>query len=595
MLHRVALWTAALTLLLAAARPAAAQDDVAVEARASASTVGQDETLTYSITVRGPASAGVETPTPPNTSDFQLLSPTPDTRRSFSSINGQTKRSVTFEWRYRPVRVGAARFGPVAVVVQDETYRTGPVEVRIARPGQGAASAGATSEDSPFEEGDLFIRATPGAGQVYQNEQLILTYRLYFREGIQLHRSRLAGTWDAPGFWREELDVSSRPIPRSSVENGTRYQSIVLKRVALFPTRSGTLRIAPLRIETDAEHPSRRSGRFWGSRTHTVEVTSGPVEIDVKPLPPGAPPGFDGAVGTFALDAQVAPTDVRTGDPVEARVRLSGQGNLATLDVPTISLPDAFERYAPDVDLSVRRDEEGVRGTKTFTTTFVPRKDSTFRLEPVAFSYFDPKEEHYRTLRADPVTIRVTGDASAPTATARTGSGLPANDIAGLLPASARWVQSDQAPLYRQPWVYAALLLPALLMAGLLAYRRRADRLSGPPPAEQAHPAARRQLKQARALLEKDEPRRFYEEVERAVLGFVTDRAHVPTQGLTRGQLDARLAAAGVPGATRQRLHDLLAECDRARFAPTPPDHAAAQTASDRAHALLAALDDAFA
>ena len=594
MLYRAALWTAALALLLAAALPAAAQDDVAVEARASANTVGQNETLTYSITVRGPASAGVETPPPPNTSGFQLLTPTPDTRRSFSSINGQTKRSVTFEWRYRPVRVGTGHFGPVAVMVQGETYQTGPVEVRVTQ-GQSGASASRPSEDTPFEEGDLFIRATPGAGQVYQNEQLVLTYRLYFREGIQLHRSRLAGTWDAPGFWREELDVSSRPIPRSSVENGTRYQSIVLKRVALFPTRTGTLRVAPLRIETDAEHPSRRSGRFWRSRTHAVEITSDPVEIEVKPLPPDAPPGFDGAVGTFALNTRVTPTEVRVGDPVEARVRLSGQGNLATLDVPTMKLPDAFERYAPDVDLSVRRDAEGVRGTKTFTTTFVPRNDSTFRLEPIAFSYFDPEEERYRTLRADPVTIRVTGDASAPTATARTGSGLPANDIAGLLPASAKWVRTDWTPLYRQPWVYAALLLPALLMAGLLAYRRRTGRAPDLPSAEQAHPAARRQLKQARAFLEEDAPRRFYEEVERAVLGFIADRGRFLTHGLTRGQLDARLAAAGVPSATRQHMHDLLAECDRARFAPAPPDHAAAQTASDRAHALLAALDDALA
>ena len=589
-------------------------------------TVGDEETVVYAIEVRGVSFADVETPSPPETEGLVLQQSIPSTRRDVQYVNGRLRQSVLYEWRYRPVRQGEARIGSAEVVVEGEPYRTEPIPLTVVpqaqRPQRQPASASRdpfahlfgpprTSPDPPADEDepeapeeptlapqDLFIRAIPSEAQAYLNEQVDIEYRLYFRSGIQLRQSRLADSWDAEGFWREELDVENRPIPHSVVEDGLRYNTITLKRVAVFPTRAGALEIDPLRIEAEASvsRSSRAlSDRFFPSlgRYESVELASEPVEIEALPLPEGAPPSFRGAVGAFRLTSDVGETHVEVGEPVEIAVQISGTGNLATLEPPPLEAPAAFERYDPQVDLNISRRFQRVRGTKTFTYVLVPRESGTFRINPIVFSYFDPETEQYETLRTDPVRVEVTGMA-APELARSASSRLPSGEIAGLMTAPASWTQTDQTPLYRNLWTYALLLLPLLILGGLFAYRRHATRLETDvryARSRRAHPVAQQHLKQAEALLREDRPRAFYEEIERAVLGFVGDRLNVAQRGLTRPQLDDRLAAAGVSEADRRALQALLDACDRARFAPHRPDHAEMEAAHEEAAALIVRFD----
>ena len=612
---------AALLLVADVGTQSATAQDISVQALVNETTVGTEESVNYTLEVKGASFADVETPDAPGTEGLVLLQAIPSTQRNISFVNGVMEQSVAFQWSYRPVREGTASIQSATITAKGKTYQTEAIRIAVVpqsqRPqrrnptrrslldpfnGRNQPSDDDAEPPSNVSDRDIFIRAIPSARRAYQNEQVTIEYQLFFRNFIQPRHSRLADSWDAEGFWREELDVEARPMPRSTVENGLRYNSIVLKRVAVFPTRTGALNVDPLRIETEVfapRSPGDPLSRFFSLRNpyETIERASPQVTIEARPLPGGAPESFQGAVGQFDMKAQVSRTEVDVGEPVEVTLRITGTGNLAMLEPPLLKSPGIFEAYEPDVNSVIESSGRRVRGNKTFTYLLVPRSNGTFEVPPIEFAFFDPAAGQYRTLSADPMTIRVTGTTSTPLATSATADGLPVDDIARPLTALADWKSLGQTPLYGSPWTYLALLAPLLLIGLTYAFRRHATRLATDTAFmrnRRAHPMVRKHLKQADALLQKDEPRAFYEELERAVLGFIGDRLNIAELGLTRSQLDDRLAEAGLVPATRIELQQLLEACDAARFAPNRPPHAQMETSLDQARGLIVALDAAF-
>ncbi len=600
-------------LVLVGTTPAWGQD-VVVRGSVDKTTVGMAERLFFSLHIEGASPSDVRTPPPPQAQGLTLLQRTPNTQRNMSIVNGRLEQSIAFRWSFRPVQEGTARIDAVAVTVGERRYTTEPITIDVVdqarRPSQQGSgrqvplmvpSRPQTEEtDEEFGDRDLFIRAVPSSRTAWQNEQVTVEYQLFFRDGIQLRHSRLAGSWDAEGFWREEFNVDARPVPRRVVENGLLYHTIVLKRVAVFPTRPGTLTIAPLEIESEAYVPSGASDlfeRFFSMRGgfETVDLSSPPVRLAVEPLPSDAPAAFAGAVGTYALEAAVDETSVEVGEPLQLTVTVRGSGNIATLDAPQFDAPGIFERYEPDVDVTIDRDGQQVRGRKTFRYVLVPRSNGRFELPPVTLSYFDPDRDRYVTTEAALPAVRVTGSA-APLAAGTTSEGLPVDDIAAILTDGGSWHALDGKPLYRRAWPYAAMVLPIGILLLLRAYQRRADRLAHDrrfARGRLAHPLARKHLNEARKLLAGGPPQAFYEEIERAVSGFVGNRLNIPETGLTRDQLDDRLRDVGLAADRRAELRDLLDECDQARFAPVRPGRKAMESAQQRAALLIIAVDEA--
>ncbi|MFB6247205.1 MAG: BatD family protein [Salinibacter sp.] len=595
--------------LLGGAARAQSDADVTVSAQAQPAEVGTAGTVTFTIQVKGASVTEVQTPKPPSTTNLTLRKATPQTRREVSFNSGRLTRRLTFEWTYKPVRVGVGRIRAATVRIRGEAYTTDEVRVRIVPQSQRPARArGPAAEPRPRAETDrgeqkglrprdLFIRATASADTAYQNEQVTVEYRLFFRPSVRLRQSRMADAWDAPGFWREELDVASRPTPRARQIFGQTYKAIVLKRVALFPTRPGTLSVDPLRIETEARarpQLGRRDGPVPRSRYEPVTLSSEQLTVAARPLPPSAPPAFDGAVGQFALDTRVGPDSVAVGESVEVTARVEGTGNIATVSPPALGAPSAFEAYEPTVEAEIDRGGGAIRGTKTFTYTLVPRSGGTYTLPPLRFAYFDPEAGRYETLRSAPATVRVTGTAES-RATSRTGDGLPIGDIAEPIEQPDRWVRVDPRPLYARPWIYAALLGALVLAVGGVAYRRRGPRAeAASSPASGGPDDARAFLRNARRHLREEEARAFHRAVEQGVLAFLEARLDLPraASGMTGEALDRHLARRGAARADREALHEVLRACNEAQFAPAEPAPDAMETTLERADALLRRLDD---
>lgn len=594
----------------------ASAQQVDVHASVDATTIGTEESVTLTITIDGSDGSDVQVPQPPEAVGLTLLQTIPRTQQSVSIINGQMSRSFGYSWSYRPTGQGTARIEASTVVVKNREYHTQPIQVQVvpqdqrpARPRQTDPFAGAFR--SPFDppatepapepdETDLFIRAVPSQRSSWQNEQVVIEYRLFFREGIQLRQSRLTDSWDAEGFWREELDVETRPIPRIMVENGLRYNTIVLKRAAVFPTRAGDLSVDPLKIESEAMMPfgSRdpfRSLFAMQTRFTPVLLESPEVTIESRPLPDGAPASFNGAVGAYAMTVNPDRTSLEVGESMQIAITVTGRGNLATMEAPILDVPAAFDVYDPDVSTLLDRSGAQLTGSKTFRYILIPRTNGTFEIPPITFSWFDPNTGQYRTSSSDVIPVSVTGTATSPLSVTATTNGMPVDDFAPLFTTSEDWVQIQRTPLHTRWWVWSLLLFPLVVMGGVQVWRRHQDRLVRDPRwarGRRAHPLSRKHLKQAMELLQSGDTKGYFEEVERAVLGFIGNRLDIAEKGLTRPQLDALLAKRGADDALRNRLTQLLDLSDRGRFAPASFSPENKESAFDDASALIPDLDE---
>lgn len=580
--------------------------DLRVVALVNESTIGTEDRLTYTVEVQGSSLPDVETPQPPKTSGLALSSPFPSTSRNISVVNGEMTVSLGFSWAFTPVGEGEAVIEPMTISAGGKQYETERVRVKVVPQSERPARRRSNSlfdqlaqpADEPqteISDRDIFIRAAPSKRTAFQNEQITVEYGLYFRNGIQLRQSRLADSWDAEGFWREELEVESRPVPRTVVENGLRYNMIVLKRVAVFPTRTGQLEMDPLKIESEASAAFGSRDPFFAlrNRYQPVELSSPSVRVTSKAYPSNAPESFGGAVGRFQMDVSLDRSEIEVGESAQLKIVVSGSGNIATLEGPTVDLPGIFEAYDPHVESSVNRSGSTVRGSKTFTYVLIPRSNGTFEIPPLKFSFLNASTGRYETLESDPHTITVTGDVATLSAAIATAGGLPVDDIPPIMSEVQRWRKAAQ-PVHRSAAVYAVAILPLLLLGVAVAYKRRETRIQSDQQfarKRRANPVARRFLKEAEACRESGDAKAYYAALERAVKGFVGDRLNIGEKGLTIAAFCELLEERGVAASTLGEVRSLLEECDHIRFAPISPDQQAMNTAHSRATALIEQLN----
>lgn len=595
---------------------------ITVVAHVDQTTIGTEETVTFTIEIGGAPANVIQTPSPPDVSGLSLLQATPSTQSSVSIVNGVMAQSYSFRWAYRPLGEGSARFNSAFVTVGETVYKTESIDIMVVPQSQRPVRMPRRSTRrldpfsslfrSPFDSAelvdepapdptDLFIRAIPSDRSVVQNEQVTIEYQLFFREGVQLRQSRLTDSWDAEGFWREELEVETRPIPQIVIENGKRYNKIVLKRAAVFPTRTGTLVVDSLRIESEALFPVRSSNPFQlfslRSSYKPVKLASPEVTIDSTPLPAGAPDSFIGAVGSYRLSTQIDRTVLDVGGSLQFIITISGTGNLATLEAPSFSPPAAFELYEPQVSTHLDRSGARLAGSKSFTYIMVPRANGTFELPGVEFTHYNPAAGDYQTERSNPIEILVTGAATTPLAATATRNGLPVDDVAPPIEDAGHWVHLSPTSLHHSSWVYAALLLPLLILGVTFVYQRHQDRLVadvGYARKRRANRLAKKHLKQAKFLLGSGTKVEFFGEVERAVLGFLGNRLNISERGLTRAQLLGQLARAGIDEALRQRIQTLLELCDRGRFVPGTIEMNDLERAFEGAASIIVEADSAL-
>ena len=552
-------------------------------------TLAVNQQITLTVDISGEGANKVGDPELPNTDDFLAFLGSGGTSQSINFINGRMSVQKSFTYYYMAVKEGNFRIDPVKVIYKGKTYESQPISITITKSApqlqqqipQSRRGSG-VSEPQGATQGELFVKALVNKRSVYQNEPVVITYRIYTNVNVtNFAISKLPGT---SGFWVEDVPMSRQPEVKEEVINGRKYTTAEVKKMILFPTSPGQKTIDPLGLECDVRVQSRRRRDFFDSffddpffgRTVRKSISSSPISIKVLPLPAEKKPAnFSGAVGTFKITASIDKNSVKTNEAITLKVKIAGQGNIKILPQPKVAIPSDFEKYDPKITENIDRSGNTVSGSKTYEYVLVPRFPGVQRIEPIEFAYFDINVRDYRVVRTPEIVINVEkGEDEFVSGSIGFGKEevrLIGKDIRFIKKTSPgfRWIgsQAFSSTLY-----IFLLILPLFVLAGSWGYRSHLDRLSenvAYARSRKANQIAMSRLRKAKELLNEKTQKDFYAEIARALQGFVGNKLNIAEAGMITDKVETMLHSRGADEEDIRSLVEALQHCDYQRFAPS--------------------------
>ncbi len=573
-------------------------------------TVGTNERFQVDFTFEG--GNGADNFTPPTFRGFKVLSG-PNQSSSMQIINGDVTASITYSFWLIASEVGKETIGPASVTYKGKIYRTKPVEITVVKgkaPSQkGNGNNGETGLSDEEISKNLFILAQPNKRNVYQGEEVLVTYKLYVRMSISTPTISKVPTY--PGFWAEDLETDNNLRMSSEMYKGERYKVAVLKKVALYPTKTGKLTTTPFELTVPIiVKKKRRSGdpfdeffndSFFGRR-ETVEylAKSNSLSINVKPLPEaGKPESFNGAVGEFTFTSSIDNQIVKANEPVTIKLAIEGRGNISLINPPEIKLPAGFEKYEPKTTEKTSKNNY-VSGKKMVEYLVVPRIEGKKTIAPIEFSYFNPATKKYTTVSSPEFSLEVTpGDKQYTSA----GGGITKTDVK-YLSEDIRFIKTAEANLLRKEevelignwfWVLSALQL--LGFFGFIAFTRHQAKMSGDVQLlkyKKAEKVAKAKLKKAKIALDAGNIGEYYNELSSSLYGYLEDKLAMQKADFTRQKALDELKQRGVAEDYISKLEETLDKCEFVRFAPQGENKASAQGIYNATVELIVKLDESI-
>ena len=506
---------------------------------------------------------------------------------SVSIVNGNVNRQTTETHviTLRAEKEGSYTFSPATISANGRTYSSNTWKLTILPPDKTSASSGSNRQAGGQSSDDtaLFIRTVLSKTRVYEQEALLATIKLYTRaSGVQ------AQNYSFPsfeGFVVQDIDLPQNTSFELENYNGVNYKMAILKQCLLFPQRSGKITITPGTFEFQVESFQLVNGPFGPMRVpQGVErtVNSNAVTVDVLPLPSGKPASFMGGVGNFTLSSSISSTHVKANEAITLKLVFKGSGNLKYLKNPELKLPNDFDTYDPKVDLSVKATAGGVSGTRTVEYTTIPRFAGTFKIPAVEVSYFDTKSKEYKTLRTE--EYEVTVDKGAPGSGGKTVSNFSNKEDLKLLNQDIHYIKLNKMKLVQTPavyidqWVYWLwYILPAVAFIVFVFINRKQAKANANVALmknRKANKVALKRLKIAGKYLKNHDKEHFYDEVLKAVWGYLSDKLNIPNSELTKDNVAAELAKYGAGEELIAEFNDILGRCEFAQYAPAQSNEA---------------------
>jgi hypothetical protein len=573
--------------------------DVKFTATVSSNQVGTGEQFQVDFSV----SANAEGFTPPNFSGFQVLSG-PNQSTSMTSINGNTTISNAFSYILMPVKEGEFTIGPATAVVNGHKLSTKPIKIKVVK-GRPVPQNQQTqsAQDNSIPEGNaadlsksLFIKAVVDKTNVYQGEQITLSYRLFTR--VDIEQSQVDNLPDLNGFWNEDIKAMQQQVQwHVEVYKGVKYNTADIKQTVLFPEHAGDITIDPFGMTFLARVPAPSRDimdQFFGSfKEVKVKVKSTPVVIHVKPLPEaGKPDSFTGAVGNFKVDASIDKTEIKANDALNYKVKVTGSGNLKLLKTLNTSFPVDFEKYDPKTSDTITNSESGASGSRIYNYLLIPRHQGDYTIDPLKFSYFNPATNRYYTLSTQPFHIKVAKGTNESNVTAF--SSADKQDIK-LLDKDIRYIKTSDSGLSKQGDVFFGsvgyfllLLIGPLLCYGAYAYRNWTIKNNSDivkVKSRRAGKIAAKHLASAQKQLVANDTKAFYEDVFKGLYGYLSDKLNISYANLDRETIASSLKMRSVNEQLIARLLETIDLCEMARYAPVT--HITTQEVFEKAKGII--------
>ncbi|MCU0413193.1 MAG: BatD family protein [Ignavibacteriaceae bacterium] len=557
-------------------------------------TVADNERFQVSFTFSGKSINNLSKFSPPAFENFLILSG-PNQSTSIQIINGAQSASLTYSFVVQPKSVGTFTIGSAGIEQAGNTYKTEPIKITVVKgadkPKQQQQGDTQISTDEIAK--NLYVRAIVDKTRAYKGEQITVTYKLYTRLSIasQMGVNKLP---QYQGFWAEELETSGNINFTTEVIEGKQFRVGVLKRVALFPTQTGTLEVTPFELSVPVQIQKQRSGKsiwddFFGdpfgrSEIYEFNAKSNVVKIDVQPLPDGQPEMFKGAVGNYTFNANLNNTTVKSNEPLTLNINISGTGNIKLIDLPELNLPNGFEKYEPKINEEINR-KGIVSGSKSGEYLFVPRVVGLREIPPIEFTFFDPNKKKYVTLKSEPFKIDIKpGDKQA------SNEYVGKEDIKELgndiryIKTSFEDVEKKENFIINSTGFIIAGVLPFAISLVVIGWKRKYDKLHGNVVLlryQKAQKVAKNRLKSAKKLMDSQNHKEFYSELSTALFGYLEDKLHISKSEFTVERASEELRKRNITEELIAELKAGAGKCEFVRFAPGAEKSAAMQDMYD--------------
>lgn len=584
------------TLFLCLAWCTHAQVSFTVQAPAS---VAMGEQFRVSFTLKDANGAEFKAPA---MSDFEVLFGPATATSSFSSISkGKTtlSRSITYTYTLMPKSVGTFQIGPASIRANDRDYKTKQVSIKVLPADKKSSkNTKSSSSSSRVDAGSLFVRTIINKTKVYEQEAILVTYKLYtLHPNLQFEQVKFP---EYEGFISQDVEDNAEKQYSLESYEGRNYQTAVLKQSLLFPQKSGKLTIPSgnFRVVVAVRREIDDIDDFFVLQPYENvrrTLTTNPVTIDVAPLPEPKPQGFDGAVGNYRISASFNDRQAKTNEALTLKLVINGSGNIKLMGDPKVRFPDSFEQYDSKAESSLRISASGADGQRTIEYYVVPRQTGKFTIPAISIPYFDPVSCSYKTASTQDFTIQVAkgkGESATMSGSGSDAVKMLGQDIRYLKPLTISSFPSSIAFSVAYWGIYLFLLLLALLL--LFLYRRRMKMIADEAGMRwrKANKVAVKRLRRAAEYKQSERGDLFYEEVLRAVWGYLGDKLGIAVSELNKDNIAERLAQAGhVPETLIEELMQLIETCEFARYAPESNEHAAMDSVYERVCSIIEQID----
>lgn len=574
------IFSATLLLLLFCVAVVSAQT-VSVSAPSSVAT-GENFRLSYTI-----VNANVDDFRAANMpSGIEVIAgPYTSEQSSYQVVNGHTSRysSVTFTYTLYAEKAGTyiipsahAKVGgklvssrPVRISVSGSARSNGNSAPRMHEDNEGGSMRSAGSKISAA---DLFVKVSASKRRVHEQEPILLTYKVYTLVDLTSLDGKMP---DLKGFHSQEVQLPQQKSFHIEKLNGRNYRCVTWSQYVMYPQMTGKMTIPSITFKGIVVQQNRSVDpfeAFFNGGSGYVEVkrniVAPSVAIQVDPLPQ-KPAGFSGGVGHFNISSQLTKSTVKAGNPVTLRVVVGGMGNLKLIKQPVVNFPKDFDKYDPKVTDKTKLTANGIEGNMVYDYLFVPRNQGKYTIPAVSLTYYDTSANAYKTISTQPITLNVEkGD----------GKQTTVDDYSDERPTDIRGIKQgkfsvvDSANLLFGSiayWLWLVVPFSAFVIL-LVVFRKRAAEAADivGRKGKRANKVATKRLKVAYRLLTAGKQNEFYDEVLRALWGYVGDKMNMPVEQLSRDNISDNLSACGIGEATISKFITALDECEYERYAP---------------------------
>lgn len=527
---------------------------------------------------------------------FELLAgPYTSSYSSYQMVNGKTSStsSVTYTYTLCATKKGKFTIPAASVSVGGKTLTSNTLTISVA---QGSGNSGAASggnrrnqaqsaEQNTQDAGnsisgkDLYMTATASKTKVHEQEAILLTYQVYYTVNLTSLKPNMP---DLKGFHVQEVPLPRTKEPKQVTVGGRTYNNVLWSQYVVFPQQTGKLVIPEVTFEATVAQRVRsldpwdaffNSGSAYSEVTKNLKTPS--ITINVEPLPT-KPANYSGAVGKFSMKSELTPKQIKTGEALTLKITVSGVGNMKLIKTPDVNVPKDFEVYDPKVTDNTEITRNGMEGSKTFEYVYVPRNPGHYTIPPVEFCYYDLESNSYKVLQSESFELDIekgknSGNGGVSSYANKEDVEELNSDIHYIKMGDVK-LQKDESDTFFGSLSYVLEYLIPFILFAILVFIFRKQAIANANVVQmkikKANKMARKRLRTAKKLMEENKKEAFYDEIMRALYGYVSDKLSIPVAQLNKDNIREKLEEKNLDADLTNRVIQALDECEFARFAP---------------------------